>query len=82
MRVVLGKRVDDERRADVSERADLSCGPIDDCQAAQNRDTNRAFGSWNRCLTASRVSASYRSMAASKSLVKMGTLVLSTFIRS
>src|ERR1700730_7501931 len=44
MRVVLGKRVDDERRAEVSERADLLFWPGDDGQATENRDFNPLFG--------------------------------------
>src|ERR1700704_1318520 len=44
MRVVLGKRVDDERRAEVSERADLLFWPGDDGQATENRDFNPLLG--------------------------------------
>src|ERR1700674_2391131 len=44
MRVVLGQRVDDERRADASERADLLFWPGDDGQATENRDFNPPFG--------------------------------------
>ena len=44
MRVVRGKRVDNERRAEVSERADLLFWPGDDGQATENRDFNSLFG--------------------------------------
>src|ERR1700681_4282083 len=43
MRGVLGKRVDDERRAEVSERADILFWPSNDNQATENRDFNPLF---------------------------------------
>src|ERR1700732_2962976 len=44
MRVVLGKRVDDERRANVSERAEFLFGPSDDGHATENRDFDPLAG--------------------------------------
>src|SRR5712675_2998068 len=41
---VLGKRIDDERRAEVSERANIVFWPGDDGHATENRDFNPLFG--------------------------------------
>jgi hypothetical protein len=82
MRVVLGERVNDERRADVSERSDLPVWPSDDCQATENRDTNPTIGELEPLsdhLTRERLISLD---GGSMSLVTMSTLVLSTFIAS
>src|SRR6266566_6494273 len=58
MRVVLGKRVDDERRAEVSECADLLFWHGDDRQATENRNFNPLFGDlepFSDCLTRKRL---------------------------
>ena len=79
MRGVLGKRVDDGRRAEVSERADILFWPSDDGQATENRDFNPLFGDLETFSDRLTRECLVPLDGGFDVACKIGTLVLSTF---